>query len=145
MRISSKDFDYNGTIPAKFTCKGDINPSLEFEDVPDGTKSLALIVDDPDAPKGNWTHWVVWNIDPATRQIEENSIPRGAMEGMTSSGTSGYAGPCPPSGTHHYHFKLYALDAPLDLPPTADKSQLGRTMINHVITQTDLVGVCSHT
>lgn len=145
MRIKSSNFEQNGVIPAKYTCLGEnINPELEFEDVPAEAKSLALIIDDPDAPKGTWTHWVLWNIDPATKRLDENSVPLGARQGLTSSGTHDYGGPCPPSGTHHYHFKLYALDAPLDLPDEADRSRLGQSIINHFVAQAEMIGVCSH-
>lgn len=145
MRITSTKFNNNETIPIKYTCKGEnINPDLEFEDIPEGTKSLVLIVDDPDAPGGTWTHWTMWNIPPNTKTISENSVPEGAVQGVNSSGNAGYAGPCPPSGTHHYHFKLYALDKILDLPTDTAKGQLGQTIVNHFIAQAELLGTCSH-
>ena len=103
MIIKSPIFLNNATIPSKYTCDGDnINPPFEIKNIPKGTKSLVLIVDDPDAAGGTWTHWTLWNIDPGTSEIQENSIPSGASAGKTSYGRSKYDGPCPPSGTHHY-------------------------------------------
>src|SRR3989304_9638033 len=116
MKIQSPSFENNQSIPSKFTCDGEnINPPLEFLDIPENTKSLVLIMDDPDAPMGLWVHWTVWNIDPATSGIPENQKFEGAMEGMTSSGKTGYGGPCPPDKEHRYFFKLYALDTTLSL------------------------------
>lgn len=145
MRITSKNFTPNGVIPNKFTCNGEnVNPELEFEDVPAEAKSLALVIEDPDAPKGTWTHWLVWNINSTVNKLEENSVPLGAVQGLNSARTNRYGGPCPPSGTHHYHFKLYALDRLLELPADADRSQLGQSVINHFIAQAELIGICSH-
>ena len=142
MRIASPAFQNNQTIPAKYTCDADnVNPPLIFSEVPQGTKSLALIVDDPDAPAGTWVHWLVWNIDPAVRQIAENSVPAGAVEGVTSFGTAGYGGPCPPSGTHRYFFKAYALDSMLELDGKADKEKLLAAMKGHILDQAELVGL----
>ncbi len=144
MKIQSPAFEHNQTIPPKYTCDGeDINPLLAISDVPENAKSLALIVDDPDAPMGTWVHWIVWNIDPATTEIAENSVPTGAVEGKTSWNRLGYGGPCPPSGTHRYFFKLYALDTTLDLPPGADKFQLESVMKNRIVDQTELIGLYS--
>ena len=96
---------------------------------------------DPDAPRqGGWTHWVVWNIDPATKEIAENTVPAGAVQGRTDSGTNKWGGPCPPSGTHHYQFMLYALDTMLDLPDTTTKSDLEKAMAGHIMEQSTLVG-----
>jgi len=115
-QITSPVFENNGFIPKKYTCDGvDINPQLLIANVPSETKSLALIVDDPDAPAGTWVHWVVWNISPQTHEIKENSVPNGANQGLNDFRKRSYGGPCPPSGTHRYFFKLYALDTILTL------------------------------
>jgi Raf kinase inhibitor-like YbhB/YbcL family protein len=141
MRIESPSFAQNGAIPAAHTCDGgDISPPLAISGVPEGAASLALIVDDPDAPIGTWTHWTVWNIPADSASIAEGSVPRGAVEGTTSFGKTGYGGPCPPSGTHRYFFKLYALDAALSLPPSADAAALEAAMEGHVIDKAGLVG-----
>src|SRR3989344_873103 len=117
MNLSSPAFEHHQPIPAKYTCDGEnINPLLQFSDIPDSTKSLVLIMDDPDAPAGLWVHWTIWNIDPGTAEIAENSVPPGSIEGVTSFGKPGYGGPCPPSGTHRYFFKFFALDTKLDIP-----------------------------
>ncbi|MCK5283051.1 MAG: YbhB/YbcL family Raf kinase inhibitor-like protein [Nanoarchaeota archaeon] len=109
MKLTSNAFEHKGTIPAKYTCQGqDINPQLKWEDVPEGTKSFALIVDDPDAPVGTWVHWLVKDIPAGIREIPEDSIPSNQIE--NDFGRQDYGGPCPPSGTHRYFFKLYALN-----------------------------------
>src|SRR6266568_2267554 len=114
LKITSPAFAHNGTIPAAFTCDGaDSMPPLAIGGVPQKAKSLALIMDDPDAPVGTWVHWVAWNIAPQTTEIIEHSVPAGAVQGRNSWGRNSYGGPCPPSGTHRYFFKLYALDASL--------------------------------
>jgi Raf kinase inhibitor-like YbhB/YbcL family protein len=113
MKLTSPSFTNGAHIPAKFTGEGpDINPALDVEDLPAGTKSLALIVDDPDAPMKTWVHWVVYDIPPASH-IDENSVP--GRQGMNDSGGKNYHGPYPPSGTHRYYFKIYALDKVLKL------------------------------
>jgi Raf kinase inhibitor-like YbhB/YbcL family protein len=141
MKISSSAFGHNQPIPPQYTCDGaDQNPPLEISGVPDGTKGLALIVDDPDAPAGDWVHWLVWNIDPSVTEIAENSVPSGGVEGTTDFNRTGWGGPCPPSGTHRYQFKLYALDTPLDLNAKARKAELERAMQGHVLEQVLLVG-----
>jgi Raf kinase inhibitor-like YbhB/YbcL family protein len=106
-----------------------------------GTKSLALIVDDPDAPAGTWVHWVVWNIDPAVKEIKENSLPPGAQVGMNDFRKRGYGGPCPPGGVHRYFFKLYALDAALTLGPNTTKALLEQEINGHVVAQSELIGL----
>ncbi len=141
MKIQSPAFNSNESIPAKYTCDGEnIGPPLAISEVPDGAQSLALISDDPDAPNGDWVHWLVWNIDPATQVIEENGVPQGSTEGVTSFGKPGYGGPCPPSGTHRYFFKLYALDTMLDLGPDAKKSQVLQAMDGHILEQAEIIG-----
>jgi Raf kinase inhibitor-like YbhB/YbcL family protein len=139
MKLTSPEFKNNGFIPKKFTCQGeDINPLLAMEDVPKQAKSLALIVDDPDAPMGTWVHWVVFDILPASA-IEENSIS--GKQGRNNSGSNNYHGPCPPSGTHRYFFKLYALDAMLNLKEGASKAELENAMQGHILAEAQLIGL----
>jgi len=141
-RISSPAFNDNAPIPKKYTCDGsDVNPALKIENVPSGAKSLALIVDDPDAPRGTWVHWVVWNIDPEQSSIEEASAPGSALQGKNDFGKLDYGGPCPPSGTHRYFFKLYALDSMLTLRSGASKADIERAMEGHVLGQTRIIGL----
>lgn len=142
MELKSLAFKNNDNIPKKYTCDGEnINPPLEISNIPEGAKSLALICDDPDAPGGDWVHWLVWNIDPSVAFIGENELPRGVMQGKTDFGTSKYGGPCPPSGTHRYQFKLYALDTILNLPQESVKSELESAMNNHFIERCTLIGL----
>lgn len=142
MKISSPAFEANQIIPSKYTCDGEnISPPLQITDIPANAKSLVLITDDPDAPAGTWTHWTVWNILPETKEIGENSAPIGAVEGVTSFGSKGYGGPCPPSGTHRYFFKLYALDKILDLPPSAKDSDIEKAMAGHILDKAEVVGL----
>ena len=141
MKISSTGFKDSSTIAEVYTCKGkNINPELGWTGVPHGTQTLALIVDDPDAPAGLWTHWLVWNIDPALNAIAENYVPLNAVEGITSAGSVGYHGPCPPNGEHRYFFKLFALDTKLTLPVGANRADLEKVMEGHVLEQTYLMG-----
>lgn len=141
MKIISPAFESNSKIPSKYTCDGEnINPPLTFSDVPEEAKSLVLIVDDPDAPMGNWTHWLAFNIDPKTIGIAENSKFSNAEEGITNFGSKGYGGPCPPSGTHRYFFKLYALDIVLILN-NPDKEILENAMQGHILEKAELVGL----
>ncbi len=142
MQLLSSGFPSNGTIPKKFTCDGaGTNPELRFNDVPKDAASLALIVDDPDAPRGTFTHWVLWDIDPKTRVIKEHSVPLGSVEGLTSTGRPGYVGPCPPAGqTHRYLFKLYALDEMLSLPSDATRAELDGAIESHLMGSVQLVG-----
>ncbi len=142
LSISSQAFGHHEHIPSKYTCDGvDVNPSLIIENLPTGAKSLALIVDDPDAPSGTWVHWVVWNIAPGIKEIREHSIPPGAVQGMNDFRKLDYGGPCPPSGTHRYFFKLYALDAVLSLKPGSNKAALEGAMKGHILAQAELVGL----
>jgi Raf kinase inhibitor-like YbhB/YbcL family protein len=139
MKLKSPEFENNQLIPAKFTCDGeDINPPLIIDGVPEGTESLALIVDDPDAPMGTWVHWVVFDI-PVIPKIEENSVP--GKEGINDSGGRNYGGPCPPSGTHRYFFKIYALDTLLNLKEGISKEQLEKAMQGHILDNAELIGL----
>lgn len=136
--VKSPAFANNGFIPTKYTCDGeDVNPSISIEGIPDGTQSLALIVDDPDAPMGTWDHWIVWNIPPSEK-IEENSVP--GVEGLNDFRKHSYGGPCPPSGTHRYFFKIYALDTKLNLNANTRKKDLEKAMQGHILAKGELVG-----
>lgn len=142
MKIVSSAFEHNRRIPSKYTCDGEnMSPPLSFLEVPKNTKSLVLIVDDPDAPSKTWVHWVVFNIDSATRDVSENSVPNGGVLGMTDFGKPGYGGPCPPSGKHRYFFKLYALDSVLNLPQSSDKNAVEEAMKGHILDSAELVGL----
>lgn len=142
LKITSPAFGNNGNIPRLYTCDGkDVNPALMIENVPDGAKSLVLIVDDPDAPAGNWVHWVLWNIDPKLKEIKENSVPPNSVQGKNDFGKNNYGGPCPPSGTHRYFFKFYALDTPLNLSPDSTKFRLEKAMKGHVLAEGRIVGL----
>src|SRR3989304_219809 len=134
MKIISSAFENNSNIPSKYTCDGEnISPPLSFVDVPQNAKSLVLIVDDPDAPIGIFVHWVLFNIDPGISEIKENSIPQSALQGRTSVGKEGYVGACPPSGTHHYFFKLYAVSKILALTPNAEKQTVEEAMKDNIL------------
>ncbi len=139
MKLTSPDFDQDGSIPSEFTCDGkDINPELRIEGVSEGTQSLTLIVDDPDAA-GTWVHWVVFNIAPETEVIEQNSTT--GTVGINDFGKQAYGGPCPPSGVHRYFFKLYALDDHVPLRSGVPKSAVEDAMKGHVLEQAELVGL----
>lgn len=140
MKLTSPDFENEGMIPAEFTCDGrNISPELSISEVPEGTKSLALIMDDPDAPGGTFVHWVVWSIQSQTSIIERGKEPEG-NQGTTSFGRRGYGGPCPPSGTHRYYFKLYALDEEIKLEAGSSKKELEKAMDGHIIESVVLMG-----
>lgn len=149
MQIQSSVFENNQKIPSKYTCDGQgVNPELNFLDVPSSAVSLVLIVDDPDAPNGTFTHWVVYNINPRVNKVSENSVPEGGMLGLTSLGKPGFVGPCPPpasqrgeSGTHRYFFKLYALDTKLILMENVSKEEVEITMGGHIITNSQIIGL----
>ncbi len=141
MTITSPAFRENGSIPAKYGCGGsNISPPLGFSGAPQNAKTLALIVEDPDAPGGLFTHWVVWNIPASTATVAEGQPPAGGMEGENSYGKSGYGTLCPPSGEHRYIFNVYALDAELNLPASTGREQLEAAMKGHVVAQTQLMG-----
>ena len=139
LTVSSPAFENNKLIPSKYTCDGDnVNPPLTIEDTPKETKSLVLIVDDPDAPMGTWDHWIVWNILP-TSKIEENTIP--GTEGINTARKHSYGGPCPPWGTHRYFFKVYALDTKLDLSPNSNKKDVEKAMQGRILAKGELIGL----
>jgi Raf kinase inhibitor-like YbhB/YbcL family protein len=141
--VRSPAFENNKLIPSKYTCDGEnVNPPLAIEGVPKKTKSLAIIVEDPDAPAGLWIHWVVWNIQP-TNLIQEKSVP--GTEGLGTSKKHGYHGPCPPSGTHRYFFKVYALDTKLNLGAFAEKKDLENAIQSHILAQGELMGLYRRT
>jgi Raf kinase inhibitor-like YbhB/YbcL family protein len=148
--ISSSAFKKGESIPARFSCKGsDTSPALMWTEPPTGTQSFALIMDDPDAPMGTWVHWVVFNIPASTRELKEGTptdpqLSDGSLQGKTSAGSSGYHGPCPPSGTHRYFFKLCALDTMLSLSTNADKKELLAAIEGHILANAELMGTFSH-
>ena len=145
MKVTSSAFQEGGDIPSKFSRDGqDVNPQLRIEGIPANAKSLVLIMDDPDAPVGLFTHWLVWNIDPKTTEIAEKSVPKGAVQGTNDYPNLGYGGPQPPSGTHRYYFKIFALDRTLDLPAGAKRKDLEKAMNGHVIGEGQLMGRYSH-
>jgi len=142
MEIKSTAFQNKENIPAEYTCDGEnVSPELEFLDIPENTVSLALIMDDPDAPSGTFTHWLVWNIPKDKTKIEKAEFL--SPSGTTGFGREGYGGPCPPSGTHRYYFKLYALDTNLNLDSGAAKKQLEEAMEGHIIEKAELIGLYS--
>jgi Raf kinase inhibitor-like YbhB/YbcL family protein len=138
LTVSSPAFRYEGMIPSKYTCDGEsINPPLQIDQIPEETKTLAIIMEDPDAPKGTYDHWLLWNISPKNR-ISENSIP--GISGINSSGKTGYHAPCPPSGSHRYYFHVYALDTTLDLGAGSNKEALQKAMKTHILAKGTLMG-----
>jgi Raf kinase inhibitor-like YbhB/YbcL family protein len=141
MRVTSPAFSMNQPIPAQFSCDGqDVNPPLAISGVPDTAKSLALIVDDPDAPAKVWVHWTVWNIAPKTSEIRQDSVPDNAVQGLNDFGKSAWGGPCPPGGTHRYRFKLFALSESLKLHEGAREPELVKAMEGKVLEKAELVG-----
>ena len=146
IKITSSAFEDGGLIPPKYTCDGaDISPPLQWEAVPKGTGSIALICDDPDAPMGTFVHWVLFNLPADTKELAENIptdrvLPNGAKQGITDFRRIGYGGPCPPSGTHRYFLKIYALDTELDLAPGAGKPDLLNAMEGHILGKGELIG-----
>ncbi len=141
INVQSPAFNNGENIPKKYTCDGEgINPPLTISHLPAGTKSLVLIVDDPDAPAGTFTHWALWNISPTVESIGENDTPAGATSGINSAGESDYAAPCPPSGTHRYFFKVYALDTIISLPTNTKINELSQTIEDHILDEGVLMG-----
>jgi len=146
IKITSPAFEDGGMIPSKYTCDNrDISPPLQWESPPATTKSIALICDDPDAPMGTFVHWVLFNLPADTAGLDENfpndeTLEDGTRQGTTDFGRTGYGGPCPPSGTHRYFFKVYALDIAIDTVPVADKPSLLEAMQDHIIAQGQLIG-----
>ncbi|MFP4363855.1 MAG: YbhB/YbcL family Raf kinase inhibitor-like protein [Spirochaetia bacterium] len=146
MELTSPAFTEGGEIPSRFSCDGDnISPELQWSDVPDNTRSLVLIMDDPDAPGGTFTHWVVYDLPAQLTGLAENVVPEpanspGFRQGENSFGKIGYGGPCPPGGTHRYYFRLYALDTEFRDLGNVRSSQLARTMEGHIIDQAVLMG-----
>ncbi|HVM86977.1 MAG TPA: YbhB/YbcL family Raf kinase inhibitor-like protein [Puia sp.] len=141
LKVSSSAFNNNHVIPGKYTCDGEnVNPPLSIEQIPANAKSLAIVVDDPDAPAGTWVHWLMWNI-PLTYHIKENEAS--GIQGMNDFSRQNYGGPCPPNGTHRYFFKIYVLDNLLRLPVTSRKEQLEKVMNGHIIAYGELIGLYS--
>ncbi len=146
IKVTSSAFKEGGMIPAKYTCDGaDVSPPLQWDAVHEGTQSVALICDDPDAPMGTWVHWVLFNLPGTTSSLAEKvptdkTLASGAKQGTNDFRKIGYGGPCPPGGTHRYFFKIYALDTQLDLPAGADKARLLKAMQGHILAQGELMG-----
>ncbi|OGW84091.1 MAG: hypothetical protein A2987_05470 [Omnitrophica bacterium RIFCSPLOWO2_01_FULL_45_10] len=154
MKLTSPAFRNGEAIPIQYTCDGkDVSPPLVWEDIPKGAQSLALIVDDPDAPGRTWVHWIFYNLSSSVIKLEDGAGRKGvpvythsitgvkAMQGKNDFGDFGYGGPCPPSGRHRYSFKLYALDAMLDLPSGSTKAELEKAMKGHILGEpTQLLG-----
>lgn len=146
MKLESSAFTANGLIPAKYTCDGeDLSPPLSWDAPPAGTQTLALIADDPDAPRGTWVHWVAYNLPTSVHQLPEGIPPEvklavGGTQGKNDFDRLGYGGPCPPGGTHRYFFKLYAIDRELSLPQSATKAQLLQAMEGHILANAELMG-----
>ncbi len=146
IKITTRAFEPGGKIPGKYTCDGlDVSPPLAWTSVPEGTKTFALICDDPDAPMGTWVHWVLFNLPADIQELPENIPPErelesGAKQGMNDFRKIGYGGPCPPGGTHRYYFKIYALDTELDLEVGATKRELLKAMEGHILAEGQLMG-----
>jgi Raf kinase inhibitor-like YbhB/YbcL family protein len=144
LTLTSDAFANGQSIPAKYSCVGkNISPALAWNEPPAGTQSFALIMDDPDAPMGTWVHWVLFNMPVNTRSLQENMDTSAMSIGKNSSGNMRYDGPCPPSGTHRYFFKLYALDSTLSLSPGATKEQVFNAIKGHILAQGELMGTFS--
>jgi Raf kinase inhibitor-like YbhB/YbcL family protein len=147
LKIVSRAFAHDKFIPDKYTCNGhNVSPPLEWTDVPHAAKELVLIVDDPDAPSGTFVHWLLYGLQPTQSELDEDistetaSLPNGMRQGMNGFQKLGYAGPCPPSGTHRYYFHLYAVDSNLNLPPGAKREQVDQAIKNHVLEEAELMG-----
>ena len=140
LRLTSSAFAHNGLIPERYTCNGNnFSPPLVISDAPAGAKSLALVMDDPDAPAGVWDHWIIYNLPAGVTELAEGESPAGTL-GLGTAGNVNYEGPCPPSGVHRYFFKLYVLDIELPLAPGAAKGEVMAAMRGHILDQTELVG-----
>ena len=140
LTVKSPSFQHISPIPKKYSCDGEgTNPPLTIEGIPKEAKTLALVIDDPDAPGGTFDHWVVWNISPFTTKITEHSVP--GIEGLNSARKQGYTGPCPPSGSHRYFFKVYALNTELNLGPKTTKRDLEKAMQGHIVAKGELIGL----
>jgi Raf kinase inhibitor-like YbhB/YbcL family protein len=140
LTIESPAFEHGKLIPRKYSCDGqDINPPLTIEGIPKEAKTLVLAVDDPDASRGTFDHWIVWNIPASTSKVGENTVP--GIEGMNSAMQREYMGPCPPSGTHRYFFKVYALDTELNLGVSSRKKDLEKAMQGHILAKGELLGL----
>jgi Raf kinase inhibitor-like YbhB/YbcL family protein len=145
LKVTSHAFAQGGKIPKKYTCdSSNVSPPLRIENLPKTARSLALIVDDPDAPGRTWTHWLLWNIDPKATEIREDSAPQNAIQGTSDFGSAKYGGPCPPSGSHRYYFKAYALDTTLSLPSSSKKAAVEKAMAGHIVAEGSLMGTYSH-
>lgn len=149
LELKSSAFAAGESIPRKYACDGDdMSPPLSWSGAPPETRSFALIADDPDAAIGTWVHWVLYNLPAQVNYLPEGvstgpSLPFGGQQGKNGSGQLGYQGPCPPSGTHRYFFKVYALSEPLKMPPAASKEQLLKAMKGHILAQAELMGLYS--
>jgi Raf kinase inhibitor-like YbhB/YbcL family protein len=142
LKLYSPAFENGGKIPRKYSCDGaNVSPSLKIENTPMNTKSLALVFDDIDAPRGSYDHWIAWNIDPGSKEIKENSLPEGAVQGVNDFKKRNYGGPCPPRRAHKYVFKIYALDTLLNLNPNGTKKDLEKVMEGHILSRAQLTGL----
>ena len=142
LKISSPAFENGGEIPKKYTCDGaNVSPPLKIQNVPSNTKSLALVFDDIDAPRGTYVHWILWNMAPGVNEIKENSVPEEVVQGVNDFKIRHYRGPCPPRRAHKYVFKIYALDALLNLDPNGTKKDLEKGMEGHIISRAQLTGL----
>ncbi|MCJ8210327.1 YbhB/YbcL family Raf kinase inhibitor-like protein [Mucilaginibacter sp. RS28] len=144
MKITSV-FEHGDEIPVRYTCLGpNISPPLNFEELPEGTVSMVLILEDVDATPKPWRHWHVFNIPASTTTVEEGQVPQGAVAGLCNNHTFGYEGPCPKyfKGTHHYWFRLYALDTTLDLPDASEPEDVQNAMVGHILDSAELLGLC---
>lgn len=146
LTLTSSDFQANGSIPSQYTCEGkNLSPALSWQNAPNKTQSYAIILDDPDAPNGTWNHWIIFNIPATTQSLTraQSTFPAGTLLGKNSWQHTHYDGPCPPSGTHHYYFQLYALDKALNLATGATKADVLQAMKNHVLATSSLMGTYS--
>ena len=140
--VTSSAFAHDEEIPVVYSCAGqNISPPLAWSGVPDDAREVAVVVDDPDAPRGTFTHWILYGMPPSTSSLEENTVPANAKQTKNSAGRAAYAGPCPPSGTHHYRFTVFALDEPLDLSDGADTDEALDAISEHAVAQGQLVGL----